>query len=103
AEDDYTGRFWLMPIGAELFSLIMEDWEIWLRWDTAFRQGKATLQTHPALPEDQPRHDALMQAIGDHLRADPQHSVLKSAHFRGESRSELQVQWLDPISEAGLS
>jgi hypothetical protein len=100
AEDDYTGRFWLMPIGQELFSLIMEDWAIWLRWEAAFQHGKATLQTHPALPEDRPRHDELRQAIGDQLQADPEHSVLKSARLRGTRWSDLQVQWLDPIRVA---
>src|SRR5262245_56291606 len=44
--DDYSERFLLSPIDPELLSLVLENWEIWLRWDSAYRQGNATIKTH---------------------------------------------------------
>ena len=96
AEDDYTGRFWLKRIEQDLFSLIMEGWAIWLRWQAAFREGKTTLETHPALPEERKRHRELIEAIGDRFHARPEHSVLKVGHFRCASSGDLQVEWTDP-------
>ena len=54
-EDDYTDEFILQPIGKEMFCLAMENWSIWQRWESAFRKGQTTLETHPALPEDRKR------------------------------------------------
>ena len=44
--------FLLQPIDGQAFSLALEDWAIWRRWETAFHEGKTPHETHPALPED---------------------------------------------------
>lgn len=77
--------FLLMPIAAEIFSLALEEWAIWRRWETAFHQGKATRETHPALPEDSHRHDELERLLEGRLAIDPARAVRKRARFRGRS------------------
>jgi len=98
-QDDYSNRFLLSEIEPKLLSLILEAWEIWLRWDTAYRQGEVDVRTHPALPEERPRHEELARLIGDRLRADAAHAVVKWARFRTADRWKLEVQWLDAPAE----
>jgi hypothetical protein len=95
AEDDYSDRFWLMPIDQQLFDLVMQAWAIWLRWNKAFQAGTTAIDTHPSLPEDRKRHDELKQAIGDRLHADPNRSLVKNARFRSTAEGDLQVEWTD--------
>jgi hypothetical protein len=45
----------LARVDEEAESLALELWQIWKRWETAFYAGKATRESHPALPEDRPR------------------------------------------------
>jgi hypothetical protein len=95
-DDEYTGRFMLAKIEPQLFVLVMEDWEIWLRWRSAFDQGKATIDTHPALPKDRQRHTELKQLIGDRLHATPENSLVRRAEFRRRDDNQLEVRWHDP-------
>lgn len=39
-DDNYRFHYWLSPVGPENFALALEDWSIWLRWDSAFREGR---------------------------------------------------------------
>lgn len=92
--DDYSSRFVLSPIDPDLLSLVLESWDIWLRWDNAYRQGQTPHKTHPTLPEDRPRHDELAKMIGDRLKADPEHGLSKWARFKSD-----RVQWVDAPTE----
>ena len=92
--DDYSSRFLLSPIDPDLLSLVLEDWEIWLRWESAYRRGKTPHKTHPALPEERQRHDELATLIGDRLKVDPEHGFSKWARFKAE-----EVQWVDAPTE----
>ena len=98
-KDDYSERFLLSPIDPELLALLLEDWKIWLRWDAAYRQGNATVKTHPALPEERQRHDELSKLIGDRLKVDTQHSFSKWARFNALGYWQLEVHWLDSPTE----
>lgn len=51
--------FVLKPIDLATLELMLEDWEIWLRWECAFKAGQVQLDTHPALPSDRARHDEI--------------------------------------------
>lgn len=107
AIDDYDrgdggyGLFRLQPIDAQYFRMAMEDWEIWLRWNKAFHSGSALLETHPALPEDRPRHDHLKAAMRDRLEFD----LAKSFDARGRfdhpqnsnERWSYEVRWKAPV------
>jgi hypothetical protein len=98
--DDYSNRFLLSPIDPELLSWVLEDWDIWLRWNDAYRAGKVEVKTHPALPTERSRHDELSQLIGNRLKPDTQHGFQKWAMFssRGVPWS-VGVQWLDSPAE----
>lgn len=97
--------FLLMPIDAETFALALEDWAIWLRWEAAFHQGRATRETHPALPEDRSRHEELQRLLKGRLVIDPVCAVRKTATFQvrpGAASStpgnpSLEVRWGEVI------
>ena len=90
--DEYTNQFLLSEIEPALLALVLEDWEIWLRWNVAYRQGQVSVDTHPALPDERPRHNELKKLIGDRLKPDLSHSVIKWARFNDQ---QTEVQWLD--------
>ena len=95
--------FLLMPIDQETLSLALEDWAIWRRWETAFHQGMATHETHPALPKDRDRHEELERLLSGRLVVDPAQAVRKRAEFRvrndpswnGYGWKPLEVRWED--------
>jgi hypothetical protein len=63
---DYEGTpapYTLTPIDNEIFRLELENWNIWLRYQTAFKAGKITRETHPTLPEDQARYEEINKII----------------------------------------
>ena len=62
--------FRLTPISEDTFNLALEDWEIWRRWESAFHTGEASQDTHPALPEDSPRHLELVPVLEGRLKTD---------------------------------
>jgi hypothetical protein len=95
-EDEFVDRYLVTAIDQELFSLIMKSWSIWLRWRTAFDQGKTTLKTHPVLPEDQERYLELKQAIGDREKPHPERSKIVDGRFRriGPGHYAFEVEWL---------
>ena len=95
--------FLLMPIDSTTFSLTLEDWKIWRRWETAFHQGTATRKTHPALPEDRERHEELERLLERRLQIDPANAIRQKAEFRlrndpewsGVGWKPLEVRWQD--------
>jgi hypothetical protein len=102
--DDLHGKqndvFELRGVDEETFKLALEDWQIWVRWEDAFYSGKVTTETHPALPEDRARHDAIAAVLPARIAALPGPVKRASAIFRprpghpdgGRGRS-LEVQW----------
>ena len=96
--------FLLMPIGPETFSLALEQWAIWHRWETAYREGKTTLETHPALPKVRRRNEELERLLERRLVVDPARAVQKRAEFRDRNDPDwngcgwrpLEVRWEDP-------
>lgn len=67
SEDDWSAVYLLVRVDEETFRLAMEDWQIWLRWEAAFHEGRTTLETHPALPADRARHDELAKVLAERL------------------------------------
>ncbi len=80
-EPDWSEIYFLQPLDAETFALAMEDWEIWLSWERAFKNGEATQETHPALPEERQRHDELEKILAERLVISPETSVKATAEF----------------------
>lgn len=88
--DEYGDTYFVSPIDESLLALVLDDWEIWLRWDSAFKRGEVSIETHPALPEDRERHEALKIAIGDRLKVDREQSKYMKAHFND---GDTIVEW----------
>jgi hypothetical protein len=81
AQDDWSEIYLLKPIDDETFRLALEDWQIWKRWEVAFNEGRATLETHPTLPEDRARHDELESILGPKLCIDTEAPIKAKGDF----------------------
>src|SRR5258708_2685808 len=46
--DEFGDTYFVSPVDENLMALVLEDWEIWLRWNSAFKRGNASAETHPA-------------------------------------------------------
>ncbi|MEQ9459994.1 MAG: hypothetical protein RIG82_03445, partial [Phycisphaeraceae bacterium] len=100
-DDGERDTFNLYPLSVELFLLAMEDWAIWLRWHDAYSTGTATIESHPALPEDRERHDELERLLRwDKLVQTPpaarmhgQFDALPGARNAGTTARGFLVQW----------
>jgi len=84
ATDNYSATYFLQPLDRETFALALEDWQIWLRWDAAFKEQKATIETHPALPADRERHDELSRLLADKLVISERHIIATGDFKYGE-------------------
>jgi hypothetical protein len=91
--EEYGDTYYLSPIGSDLLELVLEDWEIWLRWERAYKRGEASIDSHPALPEESNRHKVLKHAIGDRLASDPGNRVYYRAKFSADGNF---VDWQAP-------
>jgi hypothetical protein len=81
SSDEYSGTYFVSPVDESLQALVLEDWEIWLRWAAAFKRGEVTIESHPALLEDRERHEALKIAIGDRFKVDRAQAKSMKARF----------------------
>ncbi|HEX7829259.1 MAG TPA: hypothetical protein VF787_06360 [Thermoanaerobaculia bacterium] len=95
--------FDLWPLDHETFTLALESWSIWKRWETAFHQGETSIETHPALPSDRSRFEQIERIVAEQLAAHLKPCATKEAEFRaidGEQPPQglrhLEVRWIDP-------
>ena len=82
SKDDWSEVYLLQPIDDETFKLAMEDWQIWLRWRQAFDDGRATIETHPALPHDKVRHEQLAIVLKPKLVISPNAHIKARGEFK---------------------
>jgi hypothetical protein len=78
----------LSPVDQATLELALEDWAIWLRWERARHDGEATDETHPALPFDRVRHEAIKAVLESRLVTAP--SPIRA---RGVFRRARHVPW----------
>lgn len=101
--DEYGDTYFVAPIEGALLAAVLEDWEIWLRWNNAHRLGEVEMNSHPALPSDRPRHAELQQVIAGRLRVDSTTHRRLRAEFRNlEARGDwtgTEVRWSDALSK----
>jgi hypothetical protein len=90
-ENFWSDTYFLKPLDDETFALAMEDWKIWLRWEKAFKEGKTTQETHPALPKERQRHEELSQILAERLVVIPEKSMKATAEFT--YGQPTQVKW----------
>lgn len=82
ASNDWSEFYNLKPIDEQTFKLAIEDWEIWLRWESAYKRGEAAHDTHPALPNDKERHNEITGILGQQLLIDNDNLIKAKAEFR---------------------
>jgi hypothetical protein len=82
ARDDWSEEYLLNRIDNETLRLALEDWQIWLRWEAAFHEGRTPRETHPALPEDRARHNELEKVLAERLVINPDACVKAKAEFK---------------------
>lgn len=107
SSDDYGDTYFVSPVDPELVSLVLEDYAIFSRWAAAFKRKEVTVESHPALPLERPRHEELVAAIGDRLRTDPENRRdLKATFDKVEPVGDwdgMTVVWMPlqgPVLEA---
>jgi hypothetical protein len=81
-KDNWSDDYLLRPLDEETFRLALEDWDIWLRWEAAFHEGRTPRETHPALPEDRARHDELAQVLAERLAVSPETGIKAKGDFK---------------------
>ncbi len=93
--------FRLSPLTEQVFRATTEAWAIWRRWEAAFHEGRTTLETHPALPEDRLRKDELDRFLqtrlvhGDRrvVRARGEFGPCPTSTWNGYGMKPLRVRW----------
>ena len=103
AKDEYSDLYRLTPISQRILELAKEDWAIWKKWESAFHSGKATRESHPALPQDRVRHEEIRAVLDSALMTDTAVCALRRGSFEPRGRGEypkgvmrpLQVRWSD--------
>jgi hypothetical protein len=101
AKGEYSDLYHLTPLSERLFDLAKEDWDIWQRWETAFHSGKATVESHPALPQDRARHEEIRAILDSELTTNVAVSVTQRGSFERLGSGEYpkgvmrpwQVRW----------
>ncbi|MBI3728684.1 MAG: hypothetical protein HY254_10200 [Burkholderiales bacterium] len=93
SSDEYGDQFFLSPIRPDLLALVLEDWQIWLRSEAAYKRGEVAVDTHPALPSERERHETITAMIGDQLKMDPANRAYYKASF-SYLPGEIYVEWV---------
>ncbi len=96
SSEEYGDTYFLSPIDPSLLALVLEDWEIWLRWEAAHKRNEVTLESHPALPAERARHEELKTAIGERLKTDPSNRCYFKAKF---SHVSVEGEWSGTLVE----
>ena len=99
SEDEYTEFYRLSKVDEQLFQLALEDWDIFLKWRTAFDEGKTDQSTHPALPEDRRRHVEIQNILSPKLKIDENNQVTVRGSFipTGDGPFSYEVEWSESI------
>ncbi len=94
-DSDDDDMFLLSPISDEAFSAAIEDWEIWTRWDFAYKIGSTTNDAHPALPADRERHMLLATILTKQLVVDQRERIAATAVFRynTDTKPRIEAEW----------
>lgn len=95
--DDFSDFYLVSPIHSELLALVLEDWEIWVRWSVAYDHGETSRETHPCLPEDRKRHEEIESLIDGRMVSDSGNCRTLKARFRqvAPGWNGLEVEWCE--------
>lgn len=82
--DAYGDTYFLSPVDPHLLELVMEDWDIWLRWQAARERNEVAAEPWGILAVDVERSAVIKAVIGDRLKSDPlQRSRLRAMFNSG--------------------
>lgn len=79
--EEYGDTYFLSSVEPALLALILEDWDIWLRWKAASERGEIPATPHGVLPIDSRRSAMIKELIGNRLRSDPENRAYVKAVF----------------------
>lgn len=98
-KDAYADLYELRPVDEDTLRLALEDWEIWLRWEAAYKAGEVDPGTHPALAIDRARHDEIAPILEARLAALPAPIRVRGTfrpapgHSTAGGGRWMEVQW----------
>ena len=92
SEDEWESTFLLRPVDQGTLRLVLEDWKIWERWRKAFDEGRATIESHPALPQDRQRHEQIKPILEQALKIEPTTKLRARGRFEVID-GEWKVEW----------
>lgn len=69
----------LSPIDPEKLTAVLEDWQLWLKWNAAPRTDE--IDDPRVLPEDLPRHQQLKPVIDAALKVDENKAIRATGNF----------------------
>ena len=101
ARSDYSNLYRLTPVSPQIFELAREYWAIWERWESAFKEGQTTQESHPALPQDRMRHEEIKAVLDAAPRTDQANCVAQMGSFKWDTMLPLQVSWTNPKQSEG--
>ena len=81
-KSNHSDTYLLRPLDEETFRFALEDWDIWLRWEAAFHEGRTPHETHPALPEERDRHEELAKVLAERLAVSPETGIKAKGDFK---------------------
>ena len=99
-KDEWSDVFILSPLDLNTYNLVMEQHQIWQRWQKAFDSGAVTIDSHPALPEDTNRSKELAEIIERKTAINSNTAIRLKGSFEADDRTKLtsdrkwRVRWL---------
>jgi hypothetical protein len=97
---EWSDVFILSPLDLDTYQLLIECNQIWQRWQEAYQTGAATIDSHPALPEDTNRSTELAEIIERKTEIDTITAIRLKGSFEADDRTKLtsdrkwRVCWL---------
>ncbi len=91
--DEWSWFYLLNPMDQGTLQLVMERWQIWLRWVEAHQTGQTTIGTHPALPADRPRWEELTRMLNSKLEVPASSDLAANGEFERSGRPGASEPW----------
>ena len=62
-EDDYSTEYELQQISETEFKLIIQSWNLWIKWKNKKDRTKDEQNSHPVLPEDRKEYEKIVAKL----------------------------------------
>ena len=91
ADDEYLGTFIVWPVATETLALEIEQWKIFVEWNSRYERGEASEKSHPGFSGQNPRWDALSELLAQSRSEVPvgaKKALAQLEHLSREGRYE---------------